>query len=132
MPEVSKADPNYQSLKVYFFGTPKSITLGVSKNYQISHLIAHIIALADTNTQIKEWLTQGLPESIKDNYKNLELYEMRLLEDEEDEEAYVPLYETGPLNKKGHIGAFLMNAVALCRTQEYEESIKQVDKGNIQ
>jgi hypothetical protein len=132
LPEVSKSDPSYQSLRIYFFGTPKFLTLGIAKHYQVSHLIVHVIALGDTNSQVKEWLTQGLPDSIKDNYRNPELYEMRLLEDEEDEEAYIPLYETGPLDKKGQIGAFFVSGVVFCRIKEYEQSIKELNNSNTQ
>lgn len=125
LPEISKTDPCYQPLKVYFFGTPQSITLALSKNYQVHQIITHVLALGDTDLRVKMLLTQGLAEQMRDSYRSPELYEMRLLEDEDDEEAYTPLYETGPLDKEGIIGAFLLEKAVLCRKKEYEGNTEQ-------
>eukprot|EP00826_Nyctotherus_ovalis_P022515 TRINITY_DN1743_c0_g3_i1.p1 TRINITY_DN1743_c0_g3~~TRINITY_DN1743_c0_g3_i1.p1 ORF type:complete len:210 (-),score=35.53 TRINITY_DN1743_c0_g3_i1:1009-1638(-) len=129
LPTVLATDPNYQQLRVYFFGTPHFTVLHISRSYHVAQLIAHVLALADVDPQIKTWLTQDLPKAISDDYKNPELFEMRLLEDEEDEESFVPLYETGPLDKERPIGAFLVEGVVFCRIREYEECIKVIDSG---
>lgn len=131
LPAVQTADPSYQQLKVYFFGTPRFTELHISRNSPVAQLIAHILALADVDPQIKAWLTHDLPKAISDDYRNPDLFEMRLLEDEEDEESFAPLYETGPLDKERPIGAFLVEGVVFCRIREYEECIKMIDSGTL-
>lgn len=131
LPEISKGSPEYLLLKVYFFGTPQYTKLPISKAYTVENLIMHILALTDINPQIKGYFEQELPKEIRGNYKCPELYEMRLLEDEDDpDEAYIPFYTAGPLDRGKPIGAFLVTGVALCRSKDYEETIRQLNISN--
>lgn len=130
LPQVAESDPNYLSLKTYFFGTSQYTILNISKSYKVEELIQHIIVLAEVDPQIKEYFVRGLPKQFQKNYQNPELYEMRLLEDEEDpDEPHIPLYETGPLDRERPIGVFLVKGVAFCRTKDYQEILGQSYNG---
>jgi len=61
-----------------------------------------------------------------ESYKNPELHEVRLLDDEE--KICVSLYETGALDKERYIGAFLIDSVAFCRVKECEDKVFKCKK----
>lgn len=124
LPRVPETDPNYKKLKVYFFGTSQFTFLPISKTHKIDQLIIHIIGMAEVDPFIGMCFEEGVPSQLRTNSKEPELYEMRLLADEEDPvTAHIPLYQSNPLNRESRIGAFLVNSLAFCRTKEYEETL---------
>lgn len=124
LPRVPETDPNYKKLKVYFFGTAQFTFLPVSKTHKIGQLIMHIIGMGEVDPFIGMCFEEGVHTQLRANSKEPELYEMRLLADEEDPvTGHIPLYQSNALNRENRIGAFLVNSLAFCRTKEYEETV---------
>lgn len=130
LPYISQNNPSYQRLKVYFFETPQFTILSISREHRISELISHIIALSDVDPQVGTYFNESLPKKIKGNYKDPELYEMRLLEDEDDPKSgHIPCIEGEKMNITKNIGSFLVSAAAFCRTKEYKQLLSKYSKG---
>ena len=109
LPSVSERDPNFQRLKVYFFGTNKSMNLPISKAFKVEQIITHIIALTRLDHDLSQIFEENIPPELQDLYKNPKLYEMRLLEEEYDiEDGYKPLYETGAMANGKPIGGVVV------------------------
>lgn len=131
LPYISEFDANFLSLKVYFFGTNQFTIMSISKEYTINQLILHVIALSDVDPQVYQYFIQGFSARILGNYKNPELYEMRLLKDEnQSKEYYVPMYEEKSILKELSIGTFNTNAVAFCRNKKYNDILNKSNKSN--
>jgi hypothetical protein len=101
LPRITEGDPNYKRLKVYLFGSSHFTLLSISKEHKIEQLIVHVIRLADIDPQIGTCFND-FPVQIRGNVKDPELYEMRLLEDEDTS----------------------INSVNFCRTKDFEEIIE--------
>jgi hypothetical protein len=112
LPEPPESDPNRQKLTVYLFGTPSKLEIVISKQHRIQDVIKHIMTvyiMAPTFAQV--------PLEFPDN---TDAYELRLLEDDE-EEYYTPLYEIAALDRKKKIGEFAVDAIAFCLVKTYKE-----------
>lgn len=131
LPHVSENNPDYQKLRVYFFGTPNSTVLSISRRYGVEDLINHIIALSSVDPQVRKYFMQDLPQRILGNYRDSELYEMRVLINEDDPTTpYIPCFKSRPLIKANAIGSYLVSGVSFCRTKEFQEILEKHLKGN--
>jgi len=132
LPRVSETDPNYKKLKVYMFGNAQFTFLSISKMHKVEQLIMHIVALAEVDPFIGMCFDQGVPDQLRKDSKEPDLYEMRMLADEEDTNApYIPFYESNSLNRESRIGSLLVNSLAFCRKKEYEETIEYANTSMI-
>jgi hypothetical protein len=96
----------------------------VSKAHKVEQLIMHIVGLAEVDPFIGMCFEKGVPSQLRGDSKEPDLYEMRMLADEEDTNTpYIPLYETNPIDRENRVGSLLVNSLAFCRTKEYEETI---------
>ena len=112
LPEPPASDPNRQKLKVFLLGTPDYITIIISKVNKVEDAIRHIMAVYNTSPRAKD--------APLDHPDDTAAYELRLLEDDE-EEYFTPLYEIAALDKKKKIGEFDVDAVAFCKVKQYNE-----------
>ncbi len=127
LPVPSAKDPNRQNLRVYLFGTRESVDLVVSKKNKVDEIIRHVIALTMSHAPLHKLFIKDLPEMARADYQNPALYELRLLEEEDDpEEFYLPFYDAGPLDGNKPIGDFSVTGVALCRVKGYRAVLKEI------
>ena len=72
-----------------------------------------------------------IPQRIVRNYRDSELYEMRVLINEDDPTTpYIPCYKSRPLIKANDIGSYLVSGISFCRTKEFQEILEKHLKGN--
>ena len=122
MPEPSQGDKCRLEQRVYLLGTRKYVNICVSKQNTVEEIIKHIITVCVNNPALrKDFFSAGRDEGgVVHNQKiltNPDAYELRLLDDDEDE-YYVPLYEISSLDRLKRIGDFEADAIAFCRVQD--------------
>ncbi len=103
------------SLKIYLFGTRKYLDLVISKQHTVEEVIKHVISVCMTTAELKRQFFDSAFTSRA--YLNSELYELRLLDDDDEDEYYLPLYDIAPLHRSKCIGDFGADALALCRAR---------------
>lgn len=131
LPTISEDDPDYLQLIIYFFGTPDSITIFVSKQHLVGQLIGHLLALAEREDEIRKLFIRDIPPSLHDNYKNNNFYELRLVDDDNDfGKNYLPLDDMGAIDNDNPIGTFPISEFVICRASNYDMIIQQIEKGN--
>jgi len=129
LPTAAENEPEKQKLRIFLFGTTEYVDLFIAKKHTVEEIINHVICLSNSNVTVRKLFLEGLLEPIQPHYKNPTLYEIKLLEDEEDpEEYYIPLYDAGALDNKKPIGEFSVSAVAFCRIKHFQHVLKDLNK----
>ena len=130
MKPISKNDPNYLDLRIYFFGRPDSLVLAISKKCLVGEIITRLLFLAEKDKEVELLLLKDISPLLRNNYQDITLYEMRLLDDDDESiHSYRPLYDMGAMDNEKPIGHFLTSGVALCRSPKYNKIIKRMMKG---
>ena len=75
----NEKDPNSIKTKIYFFSTSKFFEIHISKKDSVFDVIRHIITLYQKEPKLSMEMPLKLP-------KNPEAYELRLIEDEDEDE----------------------------------------------
>lgn len=76
------------TLKIFFFGQPKSLTIDVSKKSEVNDVIRHIMTLYKRDKSLMQWRALVHPEMP-------EAYELRLIDDEDY--PYMPFMDIAAL-----------------------------------
>jgi len=95
----NEKDPDYLSMKIYFFGTPENFEINISKKNKVIDVIRHIMTLYQKNDRLSVKCPLKFP-------NNPEAYELRLVDDEDEDEQFKPYYDIGSLEDQDEIGEF--------------------------
>lgn len=130
MPEPPIGDRTRFKLRVYLFATSQYLDIIVSRLHTVEEVIRHVIStcLGNRELRIKFFDPFGSGSTYR-AILNQELYEMRLLDDDEDE-GYLPLYDIAALSNGKCIGEFGADSLALCRKKgiTFYHSSQSVDR----
>ncbi len=99
LPVLDEKDPLYLKTKIYFFGTADNIEIYISKKNNVEDVIKHIITLYMKNPSLSKKAPLKYPKSPGQ-------YELRLIDDEDDENSFQPYYDIGALETQDEIGEF--------------------------
>jgi hypothetical protein len=75
----NEKDPNSIKTKIYFFSTPRNFEIHISKKDSVFDVIRHIITLYLKDSALSTEMPLKFP-------KNPDAYELRLIEDEDEDE----------------------------------------------
>ncbi len=104
--------------------TENYIDINISKTHRVDEIIKHVITVSAKDTKLNELFKRGLTEeTLAKKFKDPSLYELRLLE-EDDERGYCfPLYEIAALDRYRPIGDFATDEVGFCRIKEFAQTL---------
>ncbi len=92
----------------------------------VEDVIKHIIALCTHPPVRKSFVPEALGGQPIEKFKSSTLYELRLLEEDDDEGFYyAPLYDIGPLDRQKFIGEIATDGVAMCRVKDFYKRISK-------
>lgn len=111
---------NMRKLRVYFFGTPKFLDIYTSEISSFEEILKQIIK-EYTHSE----LSQQMPLELGSEGK----YELRLLEDDEDE-YYLPLYDFPELDRTKTLSDINVAAIAFCRSKKSASKETVPNKSN--
>eukprot|EP00826_Nyctotherus_ovalis_P003467 TRINITY_DN10706_c0_g3_i2.p3 TRINITY_DN10706_c0_g3~~TRINITY_DN10706_c0_g3_i2.p3 ORF type:complete len:142 (-),score=36.56 TRINITY_DN10706_c0_g3_i2:1001-1426(-) len=101
-----------RKLRVYFFGTPSFLDIYTSETSSFEEILKQII---------QEYTHSELSQQIALELDSPEKYELRLLEDDEDE-YYLPLYDFPELDQTKTLNDINITAIAFCKSKKYAAS----------
>ena len=115
------------------FATPACVDIHISKAHKVGEIIRHIITMCTMNQKLNETFlreaSNGTGTTAIDHprqFKDPSLYELRLLDEDDDDEYYLPLYEIAPLERCKQIGEFGTDSVAFCKVKEFAKTLRKL------
>jgi hypothetical protein len=108
--------PGAKKLRVYFFSTPKFLDIYTSQTKSFEEITKQIMQEYTASELAKE-----MPLDFPNNH---ETYELRLLEDDEDE-YYLPLYDIPELDKTKTLNDITVTSISFCKVKKYLANTKQ-------
>lgn len=131
LPVPDKKDKNRMNMTVYLLSTPQSIKICLSKTARVEEVIVHILTSCLANKALSQLFITDPLGKFSEEEKDSSLYELRLLEDEDSKEFYLPLMDIAPLDRQKSIGEFSTDSFAFCQIKNYRKTLETISKSFI-